>query len=110
MTNEQGKHKSAGDHANAGEGEGLMQNNSNLMWIGVGVGAAIGIAVALSRRKKEPWYSPKQVSKRVADHTSDLASASKDIVDRLKIIYNESCKVVEEASDLWAQGRKLAGV
>lgn len=87
-----------------------MQNNTNLVWIGVGVGAAIGVAVAISRRKREPWYSARQVTRRVADHTSDLAAASKDIVDRLKIIYNESCKVVEEATELWSQGRKLAGV
>ncbi len=80
------------------------------MWIGVGVGAAIGVAVVLSRRKRDRWYAAKQVSRRVAGHTSDLASAGKDIFDRLKIIYAESCKVAEEATDLWSQGRKLAGV
>jgi hypothetical protein len=52
----------------------------------------------------------KEVSRRVVDRTGDLAAASKDIVDRLKIIYGESCKVVEEATELWSRGRKLAGV
>ena len=90
---------------------GMQDNNSkNLMLIGVGVGAAIGVAFALSRRKRDRWDVAKQVSRRVADRTGDLALASKDIVDRLKVIYNESCKVVEEATELWARGRKLAGV
>jgi hypothetical protein len=57
-----------------------------------------------------PLVHGEQVSRRVADRTGDLAAASKDIVDRLRIIYNESRKVVDEATELWSQGRKLAGV
>ena len=84
---------------------------NNKVWIGVGVGAAIGVAaLVLSRRRRAPWYDPRAVSKRVANHTADLAAASKDIVDRVRVIYNESCKVVEEATDLFTQGRKLVGV
>jgi hypothetical protein len=30
-------------------------------------------------------------------------------VDRVKTIYEESRKVVEEAGDLWAHGRKMVG-
>jgi hypothetical protein len=68
------------------------------------------VAFALSRRKRDRWSAAKQVSRRVADHTGDIAAASKDILDRIKIIYGESCKVVEEATELWSRGRKLAGV
>ncbi|HXM42005.1 MAG TPA: hypothetical protein VN924_12175 [Bryobacteraceae bacterium] len=100
---EQGKNTKA-------ENNGHTGSNANLVWIGVGVGAAIGVAVAISRRKRDRWYAAKEISRRVAGHTGDLAVASKDIFDRLKIIYGESCKVIEEASDLWSRGRKLAGV
>lgn len=104
MTSEQGKHTNSGNRANS-------VNNANLMWLGVGMGAAaIGVAVALTRRKRDRWYAAKQVTQRVANRTGDLAAASKDIVDRLRIIYNESRKVVEEATELWSRGRKLAGV
>jgi hypothetical protein len=103
MSSENGKNVNAGSNGASG-------NHTNLMLVGVGVGAALGLAFALSRRKRDRWYTAKQVSRRVADHTGDLAAASKDILDRVKIIYGESCKVVEEAAELWAQGRKLAGV
>jgi len=103
MTSELGNNTNPGNHAREG-------SNANLLLIGVGVGAAIGVAVALTRRKRDRWYAAKQVTRRVADRTGDLAAASKDIVGSLKIIYNESCKVVEEASELWSRGRKLAGV
>jgi hypothetical protein len=43
----------------------------------------------------------------MADRTGDLASVSKDIVEHLKVIYSESCKLAEQASDLWSQGRKM---
>jgi hypothetical protein len=103
MTTEEGKNMKTGNNGNSG-------NKASLLWIGVGMGAAIGAAVVLSRRKRDPWYSAKEVSRRVADRTGDLAAASKDIFDRLKIIYTESRKVVEEATELWSNGRKLAGV
>lgn len=85
--------------------------NGNKVWIGVGVGAAIGVAaLVLSRRRRDPWYSAKGVTRRVADHSADLAACSKDIVERVRVIYNESRKLVEEATELFAQGRKLVGV
>jgi LPXTG-motif cell wall-anchored protein len=85
-------------------------SNSNMIWIGIGVGAAIGLAFALSRRKKDRWSAAKEVSQRFADRSGDLAAAGKDIVDRIKVIYDESRKVVEEAGELWSHGRKLVGV
>ncbi len=43
----------------------------------------------------------------VARRRDDLAESGKNIVDRIRIIYEESRKVMEEASELWAHGRKL---
>jgi hypothetical protein len=84
--------------------------NGSKLWIGIGVGAAVGLAIAIRRRRHDRWASAKFMSKRFADRTGDLAEAGKDIVDRIKVIYNESRKAVEEASDLVSQGRKLVGV
>jgi LPXTG-motif cell wall-anchored protein len=86
------------------------RNSAALMWIGIGAGVAIGLAIALGRRKQDRWSGARNVSKRVADRTNELAIASKDMLDRLKIIFNESQKVVEDASELWEHGRKLVGV
>jgi hypothetical protein len=77
------------------------------IWIGIAVGAAVGIGIALSRRKKSPWDAARGITKRMADHSEDLAETSRDILDRVKTIYDEGCKVVEEAGELWAHGRKL---
>ena len=78
------------------------------IWIGIAVGAAVGIGIALSRsRKKSPWDSARGIGKRVASHSGDLAESTRDIVERVKTIYEEGCKVVEEAGELWAHGRKL---
>jgi hypothetical protein len=78
------------------------ENNSitNKVLIGVGVGAAIAVAVAMSRRRNSPWYDAKRVTQRMADRTGGLAAVSKDLVGHLKVIYSESCKLVEQASDL----------
>lgn len=77
------------------------------LWIGVAVGAAIGIGIALSRRKRSPWDQARAVTNRLADHSGDFADATSNIMQRVKTIYDEGCKVVEEAGELWAHGRKL---
>ncbi|HEY2018761.1 MAG TPA: YtxH domain-containing protein [Bryobacteraceae bacterium] len=86
------------------------QLNGKGIWIGIAVGAAVGIGIALSRRKRTSrWDSARQMTRRVADRSGDLADTSRDIVDRVKTIYEETLKVVEEAGELWANGRKLVG-
>jgi gas vesicle protein len=85
-------------------------NNNQMIWIGVAVGAAIGIGIALSRRKKTRWDTAREMTRRVADHSSDLADSTKDLVERVRVIYEEGRKVVEEAGHLWEHGRKLVGV
>ena len=95
------------DMENANDESNGVRNRG--IWIGIAVGTAVGIGIALSRRKKTRWDSARAVTKRVTDHSADLADASRDIVDRIKTIYEEGCKVVEEATELWSHGRKLVG-
>jgi hypothetical protein len=83
--------------------------NSSKIWIGVAVGVAVGIGIALSRRKRSRWDQAREVTRRVADGSPDLADATRDIVDRVKTIYEEGLKVVEDAGELWSHGRKLVG-
>ena len=85
-------------------------NNNQMIWIGVAVGAAIGIGIALTRRRKSRWDMARDMGRRVADHSPDLADATKELVERVRVIYEEGRKVVEDAGHLWEQGRKLVGV
>jgi hypothetical protein len=88
-----------------------MNGQNRAIWIGVAIGAAVGLGFALSRgRKRDPWSSAKEAAGRVASRTSDISEATKDMVERIRTIYDESRKVVEDASELWAHGRKLVGV
>lgn len=83
------------------------QGPNTAIWIGIAIGAAVGIGIALSRRKRTPWDTARGISKNLASHSGDLADATKDIMDRVRTIYEEGCKVVEEAGELWEHGRKL---
>lgn len=77
------------------------------LWLGIAVGAAIGVGIAISRRKRSPWDSARKLTNRLSDHSGDFADATSHIMQRVKTIYDEGCKVVEEAGELWSQGRKL---
>jgi hypothetical protein len=89
----------------------LNGNSNKAIWIGVAVGTAIGVGIALSRRKqRDPWNSARGVAKRVASRSGDISDATKDLVERIKNIYEEGLKVVEDANELWAHGRKVVGV
>ena len=84
--------------------------NRNI-WIGIAVGAAVGIGIALSRRhKRTRWEAARELTHRVASKSGDLSDAARDLLDRVKTIYEEGRKVVEDAGELWEQGRKVVGV
>jgi hypothetical protein len=79
------------------------------VWIGIAVGAAVGIGIALSRRKRSRWDSARELSQRVAAKSEDLGEVGRDLLDRVKTIYEESRRLVEDAGELWTHGRKLVG-
>jgi uncharacterized membrane protein YccC len=79
-------------------------NQASKIWIGIAVGAAVGIGVALSRRRRTRWEMAREL---VTDRSGDMAEAAKGIAARVKTIYEETRKVVEDAGDLWSQGRRL---
>jgi hypothetical protein len=86
-------------------------NQSTKIWLGIAIGAAVGLGIALSRRRPASrWDSAREFSKRISDRSGDLAEATQDIVQRMRNIYEEGRKVVEDAGDLWAHGRKMVGV
>jgi hypothetical protein len=88
-----------------------MNGQNKAIWIGVAIGAAIGLGLALSRsRRRDPWSSAKAAAGRVASRTGDISDATKDLVERVRTIYEEGRRVVDDATELWAHGRKLVGV
>jgi hypothetical protein len=76
------------------------------IWVGIAVGVAVGVGIALSRRKKSPWEN---ATNRMMEHSGDFAEATRELAGRVINIYNESCKAIEGATHLWANGRKLVG-
>ena len=86
-------------------------DHSTKLWVGIAAGVAIGVGIALSRRqKKTRWDSAKEIGQRLSDHTTDLSDAATNIIGRLKVICDEGRKIAEDATELWAQGRKFAGL
>jgi len=86
-------------------------NRNTYIWIGIAAGAAVGIIIAATRhRPRNRWYSAKQLTRKMADHSVDFADRGKDIINRCQNIYEEGRKVVDDALDLWSHGRKLVGV
>ena len=87
--------------------------NNNKLWIAIAAGAGIGIAVVLGTRaqKRNSWnhWDTREMSKRIANHKDDLLDRGRDMMDRLRVIYEEGRKVVEDAGELWEEGRKLVG-
>jgi hypothetical protein len=77
------------------------------IWIGVAAGAAVGIGVAMARGRRKRWDSAAKITRRIREGSEDLADRTKDLVTRVRNIYDESLKVVDEAGGLWARGRKL---
>jgi hypothetical protein len=48
-------------------------------------------------------------TKRFSNKSEDLAEVSRDILERVKTIYDEGRRVVDDAGELWTHGRKLVG-
>ncbi len=80
------------------------------VWIGIAIGAAVGVGIALSRHKRTRWDSARALTHRVASSTNDMSDAARDLIGRVKTIYEESRKIVEDAGELWEHGRKLVRV
>jgi LPXTG-motif cell wall-anchored protein len=80
---------------------------NQMIWIGIAAGAAVGIVMALTRKKRSGWDAARDVTRRMASQSGDFADATKDLMERMKIIYEEGRRVVEDAAHLWEQGRRL---
>lgn len=83
--------------------------NSTKLLLGIAAGTAIGIGIALSRRKKSRWDSARQLGKRISSRSDELSDAASDMIGRVKVICDQARKLVDDAGELWANGRKLAG-
>jgi hypothetical protein len=84
-------------------------NNAAKIWVGVAIGTAVGLGYALSRRRHSRWDTARQIPKRVAARSDDLTDVGRDMIERMRNIYNESRKVMEEATELWTSGRRIVG-
>jgi hypothetical protein len=91
------------------ETNGNNWGNSTTLFLGIAAGTAIGIGIALSRRKKSRWDSARQLGKRIGSRSDELSDAASDMVGRVKVICDQARKLVDDAGELWANGRKLAG-
>ena len=86
-----------------------LSNNEAKIWLGIAVGVAVGIGYSLSRRKKSRWDAARMIGNRVSERSGEFADVTRELVGRVRNICEESRKVVEGASHLWANGRKLVG-
>ena len=79
------------------------------IWLGIAVGVAVGIGIALSRRRKSRWDTARTLTNRVSERSGELAEGALELAGRVRNIFEESVKVVEGATNLWASGRRLVG-
>ena len=86
-----------------------MSSKETRILLGIAAGVAVGIGVALSRRKKSRWDTVRAIPQRVTARSGDLADISRDLAGRVAHLYDESCKLLEDAGRLWSNGRKLVG-
>ncbi len=90
-----------------------MQNDKKMtaVWLGVAIGAAVGVGFAISRNvRRSRWDSARSLTRKVANHSGDLADRSKDIIERAQNMYKEGRRIVEDATELWSEGRRLVRV
>ncbi|MCU1237527.1 MAG: hypothetical protein JWP63_5494 [Candidatus Solibacter sp.] len=79
------------------------------IWLGIAVGVAVGIGIAISRRKRSRWDTARSLTSRVTERSGELSEVALELAGRVRNIFEESVKVVEGATNLWASGRKLVG-
>jgi hypothetical protein len=80
----------------------------NRVWLGIAAGAAIGIGLMLSRRRPaNRWDRARHIARNVDAHQDDFKEVGRDMLERIRIIYEEGRKVADEAQHLWVRGRKL---
>ena len=80
----------------------------NRIWLGIAAGAAIGVGLMLSRRRPaNRWDRARHIVRNVDAHQEDFKEIGRDMLDRIRLIYEEGRKVADEAQHLWLRGRKL---
>jgi hypothetical protein len=84
---------------------------NNRMWIAIAVGAGIGVAVVLGVRnnKRSRWdrWDTRDLAKKFNNQKDDLLVRGRDLMESIRVICEEGKKVVDEAGELWHEGRKL---
>jgi len=79
------------------------------IWLGIAAGVAVGLGIALARRKRDRWESARALTARVGERSGEFTEGALELAGRVRNIFEESVKVVEGATHLWASGRKLVG-
>jgi hypothetical protein len=96
-----------------GNGNGACSTweaHSGKIWLGIALGTAIGVGIAISRRpKKNGWDIARRATKEISGRSAEIGDAAREIVDRVKTIYEEGSRIAEDAAELWTRGRKLVG-
>ena len=92
---------------NSSGSTGAGPSDETKIWLGIAVGVAVGIGVAISRRKRSRWETVRAIPQRMTERSRELADVTRDLAGRVAGLYEESCRLVEDAGRLWANGRKL---
>ena len=86
---------------------------NNKLWIAIAVGAGVGVAIAFGAHnaKRSRWdrWDTREMAKKFNNHKDDLLERGRDMIDRIRVICEEGKKVVDDAGELWHEGRKLVG-
>jgi hypothetical protein len=87
----------------------IWQNHSGKIWLGIALGTAVGLGIAYSRRPRSRWDIARRATKEISSRSAEFGEAARDIVDRVKNIYDEGARIAQDAGELWTRGRKLVG-
>jgi hypothetical protein len=87
----------------------MWENHSGKVWLGIALGAAIGLGIVYSRRPKSRWEAARRATRQIGDRSGELTDKARDILERVKTIYEEGNRIAQDAGELWTRGRKLAG-